>query len=68
MFGVLGEINDDGVLNICISETQGFVPEANRVEAVEAFYQSVMSIFELCDGWTFTKSKPAFISENRGVT
>lgn len=68
MFGVLAEINDDGVLNICISETQGFVPEANRVEAVEAFYQSVMSIFELCDGWTFTKSNPAFISTNRGVT
>ncbi|GEM_PF-3883268 len=65
---MLTEINDDGALNICIAETQGFVPEANRVEAVEAFYQTVMSIFELCDGWISTKSNPILSSVNRGVT
>ena len=68
IFGILTDINDDGVLNICISEKQSFVPEANRVEAVEAFYQSVVSIFELCDGWIFTKSNPEFISAHRSIT
>lgn len=63
IFGILTDINDDGVFNICISETQSFVPEGNRIEAVEAFYQSVMSIFELCDSWIFTKNNPQLISE-----
>lgn len=68
IFGILADISDDGVLNICISEKQSFVPEANRVEAVEAFYQSIMSIFELCDGWIFTKNNPEFISVHQGAT
>lgn len=68
IFGILTDINDDGVFNICISETQSFIPEGNRIEAVEAFYQSVMSIFELCDGWIFTKNNPQLISEIGNIT
>ncbi|NMY42523.1 hypothetical protein HBN76_14470 [Pseudomonas sp. WS 5013] len=68
IFGILTDINDDGVFNICISEKQSFIPEGNRIEAVEAFYQSVMSIFELCDGWIFTKNNPQLISEIGNIT
>ena len=68
IFGILTDISDDGVFNICISETQSFIPEGNRIEAVEAFYQSVMSIFELCDGWIFTKNNPQLISEIGNIT
>lgn len=58
IFGVFTGANDDGTINMCISETQKFIPESNRVEAVEAFYQSVIRIFELCDQLTRTKSNP----------
>jgi hypothetical protein len=68
IYGVLTELKDDGAFSMCISETQSFVPESNRVEATEAFYQSVMSIFVLCDGWIFTKNNPELVSELSKIT
>jgi hypothetical protein len=65
MHGVLAGINEDGTFNMAIAETQEFIPELNRIEAVEAFYRSVIGLFELCDGWTFTKDNPELIEKVR---
>jgi len=65
MYGVLTGTNEDGTFNIRISETQEFIPELNRIEAVEAFYQSVVGLFELCDSRTFTKNNPKLIEKIR---
>lgn len=65
IFGMVSGENKDGSINICISENQDFIPELTRVEAVEAFYKSVVGLFELCDGWIFTKGKPDLIAKMR---
>lgn len=62
IYGVLTGTNDDGTISMCISETQDFIPELNKIEAIEAFYQSVIAIFELCDGWIFSKNNPELIA------
>ncbi|HIF6145952.1 TPA: hypothetical protein ACX3IV_002965, partial [Vibrio parahaemolyticus] len=58
MFGIFSNTSNDESFEICISDTQHFIPEEFRIEALEAFYQSILGICELCEDYVFIKNNP----------
>ncbi|EMB9237046.1 hypothetical protein U9608_004651 [Vibrio alginolyticus] len=58
MFGLFADTSDDNSFQMRVSDRQEFIPLELRIEAIEAFYQSVLGIFELCEQHIFMKENP----------